>query len=166
MTDNTSEFSAGPSAGSSADGFPTAPVDTPEQVAVESAAPPAPEPVPPFDPAVAPAAPLDAPDQAVPEPVAPLDPAMEFVAPLDPAERAVELFDAETRDITPGGLCLVAPWRPKPGQTCKVELPGDAATTNPAGVRSSITTLHCQVRYSVREDDGNYRTGLTFLAAA
>ena len=85
MTDNTSEFSAGPSAGSSADGFPTAPVDTPEQVAVESAAPPAPEPVPPFDPAVAPAAPLDAPDQAVPEPVAPLDPAMEFVAPLDPA---------------------------------------------------------------------------------
>lgn len=89
-----------------------------------------------------------------------------LVAPLDPAERAVELFDAETRDITPGGLCLVAPWRPKPGQTCKVELPGEANTINAAGARSSITTLHCQVRYTVKEDDGNYRTGLTFLAAA
>ena len=89
-----------------------------------------------------------------------------LVAPLDPAERAVELFDAETRDITPGGICLVAPWRPKPGQTCKVELPGDAGSNNPAGVRSSITTLRCQVCYTVPEENGNYRTGLTFLAAA
>jgi hypothetical protein len=81
-----------------------------------------------------------------------------LVAPLDPAERAVELFDAETRDITPGGVCIVAPWRPKPGQLCKVELPG--------GVHSVMTTLRCQVSYTVPEENGNHRTGLTFLAAA
>jgi hypothetical protein len=90
-----------------------------------------------------------------------------LVAPIDPAERAVELFDAETRDITPGGMCLVAAWRPKPGQTCMVELPATAAASdNESGVKRCLTTLRCRVCYTVPDAEGNYRTGLTFLAAA
>jgi hypothetical protein len=90
-----------------------------------------------------------------------------LVAPIDPNERAVELFDAETRDITPGGMCLVAAWRPTPGQVCKVELPAVAAPSdNESGVMKCLTSLRCRVCYTVPDADGNFRTGLTFLAAA
>jgi hypothetical protein len=90
-----------------------------------------------------------------------------LVAPIDPDERAVELFDAETRDITPGGMCLVAAWRPTLGQTCKVELPAAAsASDNEAGVKKYSTTLRARVCYTVPDEDGGFRTGLTFLAAA
>ena len=90
-----------------------------------------------------------------------------LVAPIDPAERAVELFDAETRDITPGGMCLVAAWRPTPGQVCKVELPAvTGMADNESGVKTSLTSLRCRVCYTVPDGEGNFRTGLTFLAAA
>jgi hypothetical protein len=90
-----------------------------------------------------------------------------LVAPIDPNERAVELFDAETRDITPGGMCLVAAWRPTPGQVCKVELPAVAGPLdNESGVKRSLTSLRCRVCYTVPDGEGAFRTGLTFLAAA
>jgi hypothetical protein len=88
-----------------------------------------------------------------------------LVAPIDPAERAVELFDAETLDITPGGLCLVAAWRPTPGQTCRVELPAAPASNATGGAAARLITLHCRVCYTVADRAGHYRTGLTFLAA-
>jgi hypothetical protein len=89
-----------------------------------------------------------------------------LVAPIDPTEQAVELFEAETRDVTPGGMCLVAPWRPTPGQTCRVELPAAASPNDGTGVQNYVATLRCRVCYSVPEGKGTYRTGLTFMAAA
>jgi hypothetical protein len=89
-----------------------------------------------------------------------------LVTGIDGFKNAAFHHSAETRDITPGGMCVVAAWQPKTGDTCQVELPTNAAASDEGSPPKPPTTFRCRVCYSTPLGEGTYRTGLAFLAAA
>ncbi len=66
-------------------------------------------------------------------------------------------YKGKTRNLSKGGICLVMPNKVEPGKVIRVEILIDKS--------DKIIKAFCEVRWSNdKEIDGNYETGLSFLA--
>lgn len=93
------------------------------------------------------------------------EPRIQVQAPVT-LRHAAGHANAETRDITPSGVCVFADWTPEVGEEFTLDLPGAAA--NQLAGQPARTSLRCVVRYCTRTGGGGSRVqiGASFIGHA